>query len=355
MRALGGFGPRMAHARPPEIVRAVLGALLGLTVAELLLPLSAWLDLPALALVAPFGASTVLVFAAPASPLAQPWPVVIGNLVSALAAILVVTLLPSGPWAAPVAVALAIGLMMALRALHPPGGAMALLAVLTTPAPSGPFLPTVLAGSLVLVLAGHLWGRLIRRPYPHRMDPATPPPMGLAPGALIGILEAQEQTANLGASDLAELIAAAEEAAGIQQAGPLTCADAMVPVATTLAPADSAEAMARAFADSGLSALPVMEAGRFLGVVGQIDLIRAMAQPGHPPAAAALMHAPEVQPAPETPLASLIAPMIHRGAMALPVLNEGRLVGLVTRRALLSVLLRDKGRRVSAPPAAPSP
>jgi CBS domain-containing protein len=74
-----------------------------------------------------------------------------------------------------------------------------------------------------------------------------------------------------------------------------------------------------------------------------------MAQPGQP-SASALMHAPEVQPAPNTPLATLIAPMIHRGAMALPVLDQGRLVGFVTRRTLLSALLRDRGRRISVPP-----
>src|SRR6187551_2341605 len=82
-------------------------------------------------LVAPMGASAVLIFAAPASPLAQPWAVLGGNTVSALVGTACVLLIPDPALAGAVAVALAIGLMFQLRCLHPPGGASALLMVLT--------------------------------------------------------------------------------------------------------------------------------------------------------------------------------------------------------------------------------
>lgn len=344
LRRLGGFGPRMAHAHPPEVLRAGLGALLGLGLIAVLMPIENRIGLPGLALVAPFGASTVLVFAAAASPLAQPWPVIIGNLVSCLVALALLALLPAGPWVAPMAVALAIAAMMALRALHPPGGAVALLAALTRPDFDGPFLPTVLLGSVLLVLTGHLWGRIIRRPYPHAMDASAPPPLGLAPDALIAILEAQEQTANLGADDLAHLIEAAEEAAGASSAGPLNCGAVMVAPPVALAPDDDIQAMAEAFAATELSALPVMVGEGFLGMVSQIELIRALAHQDDAPYAAELAHMPALLPGPDTPLTDLVGPILHRGATALPVLDQGQLLGLVTRTALLSALLRARAR-----------
>ena len=65
----------------------------------------------------------VLLFAAPASPLAQPWSVVGGNTLSTLVGVACVLLIPDPVAAAAVAVALAIAVMFALRCLHPPGGA----------------------------------------------------------------------------------------------------------------------------------------------------------------------------------------------------------------------------------------
>ena len=46
-------------------------------------------------LIAPFGASAVLVYAVPNSPLAQPWSVVMGNTLSALVALAVITAFPA--------------------------------------------------------------------------------------------------------------------------------------------------------------------------------------------------------------------------------------------------------------------
>ena len=109
-----------------ERARMVVGALLGILATALLshlLPPTAGLTW----IVAPMGASAVLLFCLPASPLAQPWPVVGGNAVSALVGVACAALLPQPDLAAAAAVALAIGAMLLLRCLHPPGGAAALL------------------------------------------------------------------------------------------------------------------------------------------------------------------------------------------------------------------------------------
>ena len=79
-------------------------------------------------IVAPMGASAVLVFAVPASPLAQPWPVVGGNAISALVGVVVARVVADPVIAVGLAVSLAIAAMSLTRSLHPPGGAAALTA-----------------------------------------------------------------------------------------------------------------------------------------------------------------------------------------------------------------------------------
>src|SRR6202012_5559167 len=81
-------------------------------------------------MVAPLGASAGLVFCVPASPLAQPWSVVGGNTLSALVGVASMAAFGTTPAGAGVAVGAAIITMFALRCLHPPGGASALLTVL---------------------------------------------------------------------------------------------------------------------------------------------------------------------------------------------------------------------------------
>jgi CBS domain-containing membrane protein len=107
-----------------ERLRAAVGALLGLLatalLARALMPPGSTLPW----LVAPIGASAVLVFAAPASPFAHPWAVVGGNTLSALAGIACVHLLGDGPAAAACAVGLAIAVpASAWRRLRAAGGA----------------------------------------------------------------------------------------------------------------------------------------------------------------------------------------------------------------------------------------
>ena len=129
------------------------------------------------------GASAVLVFAVPASPLAQPWPVVGGNVLSCLVGVAVAHLLTPSPLAAGVAVGLAILAMSLTRCLHPPGGAAALLAVTGGPAVLAagyafPFAPVGL-NAVLLVLSALAFHRFSRHSYPHRRAlaaPSAPPP-----------------------------------------------------------------------------------------------------------------------------------------------------------------------------------
>jgi CBS domain-containing membrane protein len=82
-------------------------------------------------LIGSFGATSVLLFGAIQSPLAQPRNLIGGHLISAVLGVTIYKLLPDVLWiTAPLAVASSIVAMQITKTLHPPGGATALIAVL---------------------------------------------------------------------------------------------------------------------------------------------------------------------------------------------------------------------------------
>jgi CBS domain-containing membrane protein len=128
-------------------------------------------------IVAPIGASAVLVFAVPASPLAQPWSVVGGNTISALAGVTAFKLIPDPVAAAGCAVGLAILAMSLCRCLHPPGGAAALTAVIGTQDVHAAgywfaFAPVAI-NSIALVSLAMFFHRFSGHSYPHRAVPSA--------------------------------------------------------------------------------------------------------------------------------------------------------------------------------------
>lgn len=172
------FAPILAGANLPDRLLACLGGVLGIALTS---AISFWAlgdatSLPLL--VAPMGAAAVLVFAVPASPLAQPWSVVGGNIVSALVGVTAAKLVPVPHLAAGIAVGGAILAMSLLRCLHPPGGAAALTAVVGGPAVLSAgygfaFVPVGI-NAVLLMLAGVLFHRFSGHSYPHRPVPVAP-------------------------------------------------------------------------------------------------------------------------------------------------------------------------------------
>jgi len=114
-------------------MRAGLGSLIGIAVTGFVstLALGSSSDIPLL--VAPMGAAAVLLFAVERSPLAQPWNVIGGNIVSAFVGVTAAAMVPNAVIASALACSAAIVFMMVLRCLHPPGGAVAMTAVLGGP------------------------------------------------------------------------------------------------------------------------------------------------------------------------------------------------------------------------------
>ena len=169
------FIPHAVTIGHTERLRACVGALLGLTIAGALMHVlpGSPTSLPLLA--APMGASAVLVFAVPSSPLAQPWSVIGGNTVGATVGVTLALLIHDPALAGALAVALTIALMFALRCVHPPSGAVALTAAFGSPL-SGTavhslgyhFVITPIAlQSVMLVCLGLIYHMVTGHRYPH--------------------------------------------------------------------------------------------------------------------------------------------------------------------------------------------
>lgn len=162
---LGGDQPPVSWV---ERLRSVLGAFIGLmlvlTTAKYLGDLSGideWL-------MASLGASALLVFALPQSPMAQPWAVIAGNTLSALVGITVIHITSEPLIALPLAASLSILGMFVLRCLHPPAAAVALIAVLGHVMHYRYAFFPVMVDSVLLVLAGAVYSNLTRKRYPNR-------------------------------------------------------------------------------------------------------------------------------------------------------------------------------------------
>ena len=122
-------------------------------------------------LLAPIGATTVLVFLMPHSPASSPRSVLGGYLLAALSSALAIYLIPYAPIRTAAAVALCIFLMARFNCVHPSAGAAALLLSVGSSHLSSLWLSllTLLEGNMLLLfLSAWLVNRVIlQRPYPY--------------------------------------------------------------------------------------------------------------------------------------------------------------------------------------------
>lgn len=365
IRSLGPVASVPAH----EALRAGGGAALGLLATTLVVAAFMPDERLALYLIASFGATSVLVFAAPNSPLAQPWPAIVGNTASALLAILICRWLPNSLLSVPLVVGASILVMALLRATHPPGGAVAMTVALGADhiLPIGfsyAFVP-IAAGTVTLVITGAIYARLTGRRYPLRQfgeanahgtqDPVPVERLGLTEEELTEILARYRQSLNLGVEDLARLIGAAELQAAGHMAGPETAGAIMSRDLVSVAPETPLSEVAGQFLRHGFTSLPVVDAhGHFLGVIFQLQMIRA-AYAGHiPETAAEVMEKPVTNAMPDTPIAALLPLLAVDGLDAIPILEGEGIVGVVTQTDLIAALARQSLRSADHDPSAVS-
>ncbi len=355
--------PQAVNAR--ERLRVLLGAGIGILLAGALSQTALTPGLPWL--VAPLGASAVLVFGLPASPLAQPWAVLGGNTVSALVGIACLHWLPLPPMAvAAVAVALAIGMMFLLRCLHPPGGAASLLMVLTATQDWHFALLPVALNSLLLVLAGMVYNGLTGRRYPHAQQAPAPAGAQVAPprfgdAELDAVLARYNQVLDVPRDDLADLLHEAELLSYRNRLGGLRCSDIMSsPVITVEFGTPLAQAWTL-LQEHNIKALPVVDrVQRIVGIVTRADFMRAAEADRREGLAGRLQTLLRPSPAthsskPEVvgqimsrqvrvasadrPIASLVPLFSDTGHHHIPIVGEqARLVGILTQSDLVKAL-----------------
>ncbi|MDB6455093.1 HPP family protein [Falsirhodobacter sp. 20TX0035] len=389
LQILRSLGPAVAQVPATEALRAGAGALiaLGLTGLFLLSP-GVNLDL-GLYLVAPFGASSVLLFAVPNSPLAQPWSAIVGNTVAAVVGVAVCMVVADPAFRIALAVALAITATILCRAVHPPAGAVAMTAAMSPEQIEHLgfwfALTPIAAGTAILVVLATIYARLTGRRYPFRQftDPGThrtsdrnpSERLGLSKGELTDILERYSQSFNLGVEDLARLIGAAELQAATHTISPMRADDIMSRDLITVNPDTELGEVADLFRRHRFTSIPVVGPdSRFLGIIFQMHLItraredalrldrgfraafRRLLDParGTPVRAGDIMTVVGPRATVDTPIGALLPMMAEGDVDAVPVVNYARLAGIVTRTDLVAALARHAIRpQADAVPAAP--
>ncbi len=365
--------PQLPPLSAGQQARAVIGVLLGVLLTGFVSRLALGASPAAPLLIASIGASAVLAFAAPASPLAQPWSLLAGNIVSALVGVTCSLLIPVPLLAGPIAVAGALAGMFLLRCLHPPSAAVALTAVMGDAAVHSlgyafALWPVGLNSALLVAVAG-VYNNLTGHPYPH--VPAVPGPnphktTDVAPSQRVGVTAADVQAAlregeflSVMPSDVSDVVRRAEAQAFLRHHGDVRVADIMSrDVAAITADRSINDAWAQVV-ERQLKALPVVSPeNRVIGIVTVSDLMRAVTLTEGPSSAAFIsyrtvgdiMTAPARVASPETRVTALVPAMSDEGLHAVPVVDaDERLVGIVTQSDLIAAAFVHDA---SAPPEA---
>lgn len=359
-----------------ERMRACAGALFGLVITGL----CTYVILPdpanAMLLIAPMGASAVLLFAVPASPLAQPWSIIGGNLVAAVIGVTCAKLIGTPLLAAALAASLAIAAMFMLRCLHPPSGAVALTAVLGGPAIQAMgyqfILYPVALNSLLLLGTALFYNNATGRRYPHRVqaDPATrhetrdPIPtarLGITSEDLDAVLARYNQVLDISREDLQNILVETEMQAYQRRFGVTRCADVMSRDVRSVMFGSELQEAWDMLHKHRLTALPVVDRGnRVVGIITKADFIahakadkyarfgsalQRLLQPIRhthsikPEVVGQIMHTDVRTAYQEHPVVELVPLMSDAGLHSIPVVDEERrLVGMITQSDMIATL-----------------
>jgi CBS domain-containing membrane protein len=341
-----------APIQPREALRAGLGAGVGIAACGLVARAVVEGRLSAEPLlIAPLGASAVLMFAIPASPLAQPRAVIGGNVVAAVVGLACAALIPQATLAAAMAVGLAVVLMALFGCLHPPGGAIALGAALAGAAPHALSLEHPLAivglGSALLVLAAAAFGRATGRSYPHRVakaasahgtaDPQPADRVGYTAADLDHALAQYGELLDVSREDLDALFRQVELEAHRRLHARIRCDEIMSRDVVSVGVEQTAESALTWMRQHDLRTAPVVDReGRVVGMVRRAEL-----QAGRGRLVEAVLDPFVHKVRPWTPVHALL-PLLSSGMAheAMVVDDARKLVGVITQTDLIGVLYR---------------
>lgn len=362
-----------------ERARSLFGAVIGIFITGLAGLLVIGSANPQPWLIAPMGASAVLLFAAPASPLAQPWSVVGGNLISALAGVTCAKLIGDPLFAGSVAVGTAIGMMFVLRCLHPPGGAVALSMALGGPLIAGSsywfMLSPVALNCLLLLASAFAYNKLCGRRYPyvavaavnqHRTDDAIPSErVGVTPADLDAVMKQYNQVLDISQAELEEILARAQAHAYQRRFGKLTCGDIMSRDVVKVEFGTSLQDAWRLLCKHEIKGLPVVnEPGRVIGIVTRHDFVKQLdlsvieglpgklrrllmpdrnSHSGKAEVVGQIMTSQVQSAALDQSVLSVVPLFSDHGRHHLPIVDgNGRLVGILTQSDVVAALYRSQ-------------
>jgi CBS domain-containing membrane protein len=346
------FNPILAGATLRERLLGCLGALIAIALTGLICGASFGTGPHLPLIVAPMGASAVLLFAVPNSPLAQPWSIIGGNTISAAMGMIAGHFIHDPVIAIGVGVSLAIGAMSFTRCLHPPGGAAALTAILGGPAVASwgllfPFVPVAL-NSCILVALGFFFHKLSRRAYPHVVmdtpvnthltsDRPSSTRLGFRSEDVDAALASMDETFDIDRDDLRRLLQQVELQATIRRFGPILCEDIMSKdVIMVNGHASAADARALLLKHN-IRTLPVVsDGGRLMGSIGLRELSTTAGT-----VAEALSPISTATASPTQPALSLLPALTDGRTHAVIIVDKDRRVmGLISQTDLLSIIAR---------------
>jgi CBS domain-containing membrane protein len=239
-------------------------------------------------IVAPMGASAFLLFVLPSSPMAQPWAVIGGSCVSALVGVACTQFAHELLLLIPLSVGLAILGMFALRCLHAPAAALALLTPLSGITDFHFVLFPVLGNAILLVLCAVIYNSLTGKPYPQRpkvildSSPLQKQNRKIEDQEISAVLERYNQVLDISKDDLANLISQVEHGAYQKKLQSMLCKNIMTSEVLYIgmdSPLDQAWNLLR---KRHVKALPVIDgARRVLGIITLEDFLKSAAVDFH--------------------------------------------------------------------------
>ncbi len=324
-------------------------------------------------LVAPMGASAVLLLPVPASPLAQPWSIIGGNLLCATIGVTCASTIGDPTLAAALAIALSICGMFALRCVHPPSGAVALTAVLGGPAIHALgyrfVLEPIAIQSAALLAAALAYHAATGHRYPHasRQDRgATGKAAGDAARAgftradIEAVLKRRSEMLDIDVDDLESLLRETQLQAFSRSFNELNCGDIMSRRVVSVSAAARAAAAWGLLRRNKVKALPVIDADQNLvGIVTRADLVDKRLLGKFSPFVAYIdgwlrgdalrtpnvgsLMSTNVRTVKETaPITDLVPMFANYGHHHIPVVDAaGHVVGMITQVDLISGLYRQ--------------
>ncbi|MFZ2406629.1 MAG: HPP family protein, partial [Methylobacter sp.] len=236
-------------------------------------------------LVASMGASAVILFIIPNSPLAQPWPFFGGQLVSAIIGVACTQWFTDIALASACAVGGSIFAMLLLRCLHPPGAATAIAPILAGDPVSSlgygfVLMPVGLNAAIMLVIAIVINRWVLRYDYPiipgNKNTEVKPTEQsGISDQDLKLALENMDTFMDVSAGDLRKLLTDAEARSFKRFKGNITCADIMVRHIPAVEYGTDVEEAWNIMHKQKLKAMPVIDrARRVIGIITWNDFFK---------------------------------------------------------------------------------